>query len=331
VLKWVVWMGLATYAARRAVTSVILFFVSVSIAFFIFRLLGNPVAIMVGPGLPPGAAQVLTAEFGLNKPLWLQFVLFWRNFFHGNLGDSFVYTGTPVLQVIFPTRFINTVVLMGSGMLLSYLVSIPLGLLAGRRYGSMLDRGFSGLSVVLISLPAFWLALIILLVLGFYLGWIPLGGTVTLNRTFSSWWSYAANYMHHLIGPMISIAVFFFGSNFLITRASSANVLRENFIRTFEAADVGEGTIVFRHGLRNAILPELSFMAVQMSFLVAGAIFTESVFSWDGMGSLIYLAVQNSDYPVLQATFIFIAIVVIASNYIADILYGLIDPRVRYD
>lgn len=316
---------------RRAVSSIVLFFVSTSLAFFLFRLLGNPVAIMVGPGLPPGAAQVLTAQFGLNKPLWVQFILFWNNFFHGNLGESFVYTGTPVLQVIFPTRFLNTVILMGSGMFLSYIISIPLGILAGSRYSSFLDRGMSGLSVVLISIPAFWLALIVLLVLGFYLGWIPLGGTVTLNVRFTSWWSYAANYVHHLVGPMLSIAVFFFGSNFLITRASASNVFRENFIKTFEAAGVGERQVVFRHGFRNAILPELSFMAVQMSFLVAGAVFTESVFSWNGMGSLLYLAVQNSDFPVLQAVFIFIAIVVIAANYIADLLYAVVDPRVRYD
>lgn len=324
-------MGLAAYALKRALSSIALFFVSVSFAFFLFRLLGNPVTIMVGPGLPPTAVKVLTAEFGLNRPLWLQFVLFWRNFFTGNLGFSFLYSGVPVLKVIFPTRFLNTVVLMGGGMAISYVISIPLGLIAGRRGGTTLDKGLSGLSVGLISLPAFWLALVILLGLGFYLGWIPLGGTISITHHFSSWWAYSLNYVHHLAGPMLSIAVFFFGTNFLITRASAANVFREDFIRTFEAAGESERRIVFGHGLRNAMLPELSLMAVQMSFIVAGAIFTEAVFSWNGMGSLIYLAVENSDYPVLQGTFIFIVIVVIAANFVADLLYAVIDPRVRYD
>ena len=319
------------YVIRRLLTSVVLFFLAVTVTFVIFRMLANPVTVMIGPGAPPGTAQLLMKQFGLDKPLWDQYCLLWLNLLHGNLDLSFVFTGTPVVDIIFPTKLLNTLILMGCGLLVSIVAGIIAGLYAARNTGSMADRGLVGFSTLLLSIPSFWLALIILLFFGFYLDWIPMGGTVALNVTYTSWLSYALSYLHHLAGPLATISLFFFTSNFLITRASAVNVFQEDFVRTFEAMGIPERAIVLRHGLRNAILPELSLIAVQMSFLIAGAIFTETVFSWNGMGSLIYLAAQNSDYPVLQGIFVFVSILVIVSNFVADILYAVIDPRVRYD
>lgn len=317
------------YLLKRVVINIIVFFVVITLTFLIFRLLGNPITMMIGPGAPPETAQLLTKEFGLDKPLWEQYILFWMNFFKGNLGMSFVFTGESVINVIFPTRFLNTIILMGTGLFSSILISLILGLYSAKNYNGYLDKFMSIFTGILISIPSFWLAMIVLLLFGYYLGWIPMGGTISLSAINKPIFFYILDYLYHLIGPFITITLFFLSSNFLITRGAAYRVFQEDYIKALELFGIKQNKIIFHHALKNSILPELSQIAVQMSYLIGGAIFTETVFSLNGMGSLIYTAVVNLDYPVLQGVFIFMTIVVIVSNFTADILYGIIDPRVR--
>jgi peptide/nickel transport system permease protein len=317
------------YIFKRLIVNIFAFWIIVTVSFLIFRLLGNPITMMIGPGAPPGTAELLTKEFGLDKPLWEQYFLFWINLFHGNMGISFVYTGTNVINVIFPTRFLNTLILMGSGLFFSIIISLLLGLYAAKSPGGKLDKFMSGLTGILISIPSYWLAMIILLIFSFYFGWLPMGGTISPNLRITSLYGYVVDYIYHLVGPLITITIFFLSSNYLIIKSSAQRIFQEDFIKSLRIMGVKENRIIFHHVLKNSILPELSQIAVQMSFLIAGAIFTETVFSLNGMGTLIYIAVTNSDYPVLQGVFIFMSLLVIISNFIADLLYGYIDPRVR--
>jgi len=320
------------YLVKRAASALITLALALVLNFFLFRIMpGDPTRTVVGDfRVTPEIKQALVHQFGLDQPLWVQFGLYLKNLFVGNLGVSFQYRGTPVTSIIFGRRLFNTFILMGSSMGVALIIGIIIGTIAAWKRESKFDIGAVVFSLVTYSMPVFWLGMMIILVFGYYLDWIPIAGTITVGMTYSNVFEYAADYLYHMIGPFVTLTLSFLGFYFLIMRDSILDVFTEDYMLTAKAKGLSDRKILFRHAMRNAMLPMVSLLAVEVTYLFGGATMTETVFSWYGIGRLIYEAVVMADYPVLQGIFVVMSVLVIAANFCADIVYAFLDPRIRY-
>ncbi|RLG47945.1 MAG: ABC transporter permease [Thermoproteota archaeon] len=320
------------YLLKRAASTLVTFALIVVLNFFIFRIMpGDPARAVIGDvRMKPEMREILIKKFGLDQPIWTQFALYLVNLAKGDLGYSFQYPGTPVLDLILGRRMVNTFLLMGTSIGVSLVIGIVLGTVAAWRRGSKLDVGILTFSLVTYSIPTFWMGIMIILILGFYGGAIPLGGTITPGVEYSSWIDYWSDYLHHMVGPTITLVLSFLGYYFLIMRNSLLDVFTEDYMLTARAKGLRDRTILFRHALRNAMLPMISVIALEVVYLFSGATATETVFSWHGLGLLIYESVLRADLPVLQGLFLFISISVLIANFLADVTYAIVDPRIRY-
>ncbi len=324
-------MSLREYVIRRAIESCILLVLATALNFFIFRMMpGNPIAMYIeNPMFSPETKQLLIKRFGLDRPLWEQFLIYFKNMFTGYYGISFRYL-KPVSEIIFSVRLVNTVVLMVSSTLLAVLLGIIFGVISAWRRGTKIDVSMLIVGLVLYSMPVFWLGLLILLVFAYYLGVIPFGGTITRGLRHANLLHFIADYVWHLIPPMSTLTLINFGSYLLIVRNTMLDVLTQDYILTARAVGLDSRTILFSYAMRNAMLPLVTIVALNLAFVMSGAVITETVFSWYGMGRLIYSSVMERDYPVLEATFWFISVMVILANFLSDIVYAYLDPRIRY-
>ena len=320
------------YLLKRGVSALATLALAIVLNFFIFRIMpGDPTRTVVGDfRVTPEIRQLLVHQFGLDKPLWMQFILYIQNLLMGNLGVSFQYRGTPVTSIIFGRRLFNTFILMGSSIGVALIIGIIIGTIAAWKRESKFDISTVVFSLVTYSMPVFWLGMLIILVFGYYLGAIPIAGTQTVGITYSNVFEYAADYLHHMTGPFVTLTLSFIGYYFLIMRDSILDVFTEDYMLTAKAKGLSDRKILFRHAMRNATLPMVSLIAVEVTYLFGGATMTETVFSWYGIGRLIYEAVVMADFPVLQGIFVVMAVVVITANFCADIVYALLDPRIRY-
>jgi peptide/nickel transport system permease protein len=292
---------------------------------------GDPRMALLHENLDPAVRQRVVEQFGLDLSIWQQFRLYLENLFQGDWGRSFtISANTPVTAIIFRSKLVNTVILMGASLILSIFIGMVIGVLAASKRNSVLDKTSIVFFLVTYSMPIFWAGLLILLYLGFYLNIIPLAGTVTRGRHYANFLEYTADYLWHMIGPMITLTLSFIGSFFLLMRSSVLDVFTEDFMESARAKGLSQKTILFGHAMRNAMLPMISVIAVNVPFLISGATVTESVFSWTGIGLLTVQAVVNADYPVLQGIFLLLATVVVLSNFVSDIIYAFADPRIRY-
>ena len=293
---------------------------------------GDPrMALIREAGMDPNVRLRVIERFGLNRPLFEQYVMFIGNLFQGDWGISFSHFNEPVIDVIFGHRLRNTVVLMGSSLLLSIIIGIVMGVVAASRRNSPLDKSSIVFFLVTYSIPIFWMGLLLLLYLGFHLDIIPLAGTITRGRHHANVFEYALDYLWHMVGPAVALALSFIGSFFLLMRDSVLDVFTEDYMEAARAKGLTERTILFKHAMRNAMLPMISVIAVNMTYLISGATMTETVFSWSGLGLLTYNSVLSADYPVLQGIFLLYAAIAVISNFTADVIYAFLDPRIRYD
>lgn len=316
------------YLIKRAFVSLLLFFVTVITNFFIFRLMpGDPTLAVVGMTMTTEMRLKIIERFGLDRSLWEQFVAYIRNTFTGEFGVSFVYN-KPVVEVIFERRFMNTVMLMGPALFLASIVGSVIAIVAAWKRGSKFDLFVVLSTLILYSVPVFFSGLIILLVFSYHLGWIPMGGVETYGAQLNLY-QYVFDYLHHMIAPMFVLVAFMLASYFLVMRNTILDIFMEAYITTAEAKGLSDRDILFKHAGRNALLPTVSLIAVQTSSLISGAILTETVFSWNGIGRLIYDSVLYADYPVLQTVFLIMSLIVILSNFFVDVLYVYLDPRIR--
>jgi len=292
---------------------------------------GDPRMALLHENLDPSVIQQVEAQFGLGLPIWEQYGLYLVNLFRGDWGVSFtISTNTPVVEIIFGRRLVNTLVLMGSSLLLSIIIGMLIGVLAASRRNSLLDKSSIVFFLVTYSMPVFWSGLLILLYLGFYLNLIPLAHTITPGRHYANFFEYAGDYLWHMTGPMIVLTLSFVGSFFLLMRDTVLDIFTKDFMEAARAKGLSEKSILYRHAMRNAMLPMISVIAVNVAYLISGATVTERVFSWSGIGLLTIQAVVNADYPILQGIFLMLATIVVISNFAADIIYAFADPRVRY-
>ena len=219
---------------------------------------------------------------------------------------------------------------MGAALIVSIIIGMLFGVLAAAHRDSLVDTGSTVVFLVAYALPVFWIGVLILYYFGFQLQIIPLAGTITRGYHHVNFIDYMFDYLHHMTGPFIVLTLSFIGGFYLIMRDTVLDVFTQDYILAARAKGLKERTILYGHAMRNAMLPMVSVIAVNVPYLVSGAMMTEYVFSWSGLGLLTYNSVLTVDYPVLQGIFLFLATITLLANFVADILYLYLDPRIRY-
>lgn len=317
------------YLGRKLGQLLLTLLAVVTFNFLLFRVLpGDPIQLYARSGrLTPEAADQLRTLFGLDKPIWEQFLIYLKDLVHGNLGFSLTYR-RPVIDIV-GQRLANTIVLLGAATVLIIGLGIVLGVAAAARRGSKLDTSIVVGSLMMWSFPTFWVGLLLVFAFGVWLGWLPISGISTVGATYSSPLGAPLDVLRHLVLPTLTLALVDIGQFVLITRSSLVDVLTEDFITTAKAKGMSKRRVTWRHGMRNAALPVVTASAIYIGLVVGGAIQVETVFSWPGMGELTYNAVLRRDYPVLEACFLLFAVTVILANFASDLLYLVLDPRVR--
>lgn len=320
------------YLLQRLALMVFSIFLVVTILFFLFRQVPGGVTAMMAPGtLPEEVRQQIIEDYGLNEPLWKQYILYIVNFVQGDLGHSFYY-GQPVATMI-GNRLINTLALMVSAILISYTLGVYLGAHLGWIRGKPLERLEFALVLIARSTPVFWTGLVLLYIFSFELGWFPVGGmrSVTASPEGVIDRFVSLDFVQHAVLPVVSLSIFYTGLPLLLMRNNMLEVVTEDYIQTAKAKGLPRRRIVFLHAARNAILPVVTAFAVAIGFSVGGQVLIETVFSWPGLGREMVNSAIRNDYPMAQATFLLLAVMVIAMNFIADLMYTYLDPRVRIE
>jgi peptide/nickel transport system permease protein len=319
------------YILGKLIEIAIIFFVIMTALFFLFRLSpGDPISKVVDPMLTPEDMRYLIEQMGLDKPYWEQYVIYLKNFFTGNLGVSFHY-GEPVFKII-KERLGWTILLFTSSTILAAFAGVFLGKIAAWNKGSRLDSIMSISALVCYTLFIPWFALLLLWILGFKLGLFPLGGILSPELWVgnASWFVRVLDIIHHMILPLMTLFIINLGSYLLLMRSSMLSVLREDYIITARAKGLSEKVIRNRHAAKNAALPVVTSVGLSLAFSINGGALTEQIFTWPGIGRELIFAVSNNDYPLAQACFLLIALVVLVANLIVDLLYAYLDPRITY-
>jgi peptide/nickel transport system permease protein len=317
------------YLARKITWLVVTLYCVVTFNFLLFHLLpGNPVRLLARSGhLTAQAVAQITRVYGLNHPLPEQYVIYLRDLLHGQLGISYTYR-VPVSQLL--GQYLgNTILLLTAATVLTIVIGVLLGVVAASRHGDGYDSAAVTASVIGWSLPTFWTGLILAFVLGVWLHAFPIFGMETPNAAYTSGLQHAEDIASHLFLPTLTLVVVNVAQFVLVARASVIEVLADDFMLTATAKGLAPSRILWRHAVRNALLPVVTSSALLVGLVVSGAIEVETVFSWPGMGLLVYNAVLNRDYPVIEAAFLVFAVVVLLVNFASDLLYQSLDPRVR--
>jgi len=246
----------------------------------------------------------------------------------GDLGDSFKYKGQPVTQVI-GDRLGPTLVLIGLGEVLAIIVGLALGAYSGWRRGSAVDRVGGGIGLILYSMPYFVIGMPLIIVFAAGLGWFPTSGMLSVGATYASWAEQAFDFARHLVLPLATVSLGLIGGYSILMRAAIAETRAEDYITTARAKGLTDGRILRSHAFPNAMLPMVTIIAINLGYVVGGAITAEIVFNWPGIGTLTVDALSARDYPVLQGIFLMMAVTVVLANLVADLVYGVLDPRVR--
>lgn len=323
------WRWLRSYPARRVAQAVITLFVVATFNFWLFRLLpGDPARLIARESrLSPEAYEQLRESFGLNQPHWEQYLIYLTKIYRFDTGISF-NTRHPVPDLLRPA-LVNTLILIGASLVLIFVIGLAFGIVAGWRRGSRTDTTLTLTALTLWSLPTFWVGLMLVLLFSISLGLLPVAGIRSVAAIYRTPFAETRDVLEHLILPAVTIAIVSAGSIALIMRNSLAEVADEDYMLAARARGLRPRTILWRYGVRNAFLPTFTLMALTLGLLMAGTIQTEVVFSWPGLGLLMYNAVQTRDLPVLEASFFVIAVIVVLATLIADLFYSRLDPRIR--
>jgi peptide/nickel transport system permease protein len=317
------------YVAMRLVKTVLVAVAVVLLSFFLIRVApGDAATVMAGQSgyADEQFMKNLRAEYGLDQPLPVQLWKYVRAVAHGDLGTSYVRR-QPVVTVILE-RLPNTLLLNAFALLVAASGGIWLGSLAARRPGSVGDSAVTVLSMLFYAVPQFWLGMVMVLVFGVWLGWLPPFGIETMGADYTGL-ARLGDVAQHIILPGMTLALYFLASYARLTRASMMEVADQDFVKTARAKGLSERQVARRHILRNALIPLITYAGLQASILVGGSVLVENVFSWPGIGTLASEAVKARDNPLLLGIFIVTAILVCLFNLITDIAYSLADPRVE--
>lgn len=325
-------MGKTNFFVRRTVQLFVTLWAVATALFMLFRLMpGNPTAYIISPQMTPEVRRRLIESYGLNDPLWVQYIRYIENLATFNFGRSFK-TNEQVSDIIL-TYLPNTLVLMLSAFVFAYAIGITMGVLTGWYRGSQFEKGTVVTALVGRSVPSFWVGILVIWVFGATFGVIPLSGMTSIGTESTGFLNmvFSLDFLHHLIAPVLVLAFYYVGYPLLIMRNSMLETLSEDFIDICRAKGLSERTIMFEHAARNAMLPVLTAAAIAVGYAVGGSVLIETVFGWPGIGREMIRAVLRRDYPVAQGTFLVLALSVVMMNFVADLLYGILDPRVTYD
>lgn len=313
------------YILRRLLIAIPVLFGVTVIAYFIMTLApGDAVDMLVDPGLSPEDIALKKQALGLDQPIFVQYVKWLGQLVQGNLGYSF-NNRRPVTERI-GERLGPTLTLAFSALFFSYLLAIPIGVLAAVRQYSVWDYIATVFSFLGVSVPSFFFGLLLIYFFALKLDWFPTGGTHTIGASFS-----LADRLSHLILPMTVLSLQNIGAVMRYTRSSMLDVIHQDYIRAARAKGLQERVVMFRHALRNALIPVITLAGLQFPFLLGGAIITEQIFNWPGMGRLAVEAITQRDYPTIMGINLLAAVMVIIGNLLADVMYGVVDPRIRYE
>ena len=323
-------MNRRDYLLRKIGIALLTLAVVIVLDFFLFRVLpGDPVRAVIGRNvrISKESQELLRIQFGLDKPVFPdQFIDTLGQWAQGNLGVSWS-SRQPVADVL-KAKLGNTLLLVTAGQFFSILLGVALGLFAGWKRKTPVDVGSLTFSLITWAIPTFWLGIILLAAGSTWLG-LPTGGTLSpsnLGKPFLEIWP---DYLYHLFLPTLTFTIVYLGEYMLIMRSSILEVLGEDYILTAKAKGLSHWQVLRRHALKNALLPIVTLVALNLGFTVAGAIYIETVFSYDGLGKLFQEALDKKDFPLLQGAFLLLAVAVIGANLIADVIYTYLDPRVK--
>jgi len=325
---------------RRILFYLVAVWAAVTLNFFIPRLApGNPIASVfarlekTGQTMSPDAIRALEATMGLNPtaPIWVQYLNYLNDMLHGNFGLSFSHYPTPVSDLI-SQGILWTVGLGTVVVVIGFVLGCLIGILVAWKRGTLLDSTLSPALTFLYSIPPFWLALVVVYVFGFSLGWFPFadGYNIYLDINFLDW-NFVSSVIYHGFLPALTLVISSLAGWMLVMRNSMVGILSDDYVLMAQAKGLTQRRVLFMYAARNAILPNVANFALALGFVVSGQVLTEIVFSYPGIGDTLYQAVLNQDYPVIQAMFLIIALGVLGANFLADLLYAALDPRVRID
>lgn len=283
---------------------------------FVFSMIrmipGDPALVMAGPGATMEQIEQLREIWGLKKPLYVQYVIFIQHAFTGDLGRS-IYTGEPAFsEALNGLKYSG--IIAGPAFVITFFLGLAMGVVSAVRYRTLLDQATMLVSVIGVSLPSFWVALILIAIFSVKMRWLPVMGTGSLA---------------HIILPSLTLGTLMLPLVARSSRSSMLDVLSEDYIRTARSKGLMEKVVILKHGLRNALIPVVTIGGVQLGMLIGGAITTETVFSWPGIGRFLVQSIATRDYPAIQAGLLILITVIALLNFLVDLSYGLLDPRIR--
>jgi ABC-type dipeptide/oligopeptide/nickel transport system permease component len=318
-------VGRTDYLIKRASFAIATVFVAITLNFFLFRVLpGDAVRNLSRvPNATPALQHSLEVQFGLDKPKWEQYLIYLKQLAHGNLGVSF--TNQQPVWTNLREDLANTIPMVALGTVVAIFVGIVTGALSAWRRGTRLDQVSTNLAIAFYSFPTQWLALVLLI---YFSAWLPSHGRTNDFLINPSWWEHQQDVLVHMLLPSLTLALTLYGEYTLIVRSAMLETLGEDYVLTARAKGLSQRAIVVGHVFRNALLPTTTLIALSLGYIVAGAILIETVFSWPGIGNAVYQAVIERDYPMLQGAFLVLTISVVFFNFLADLLYFRLDPRI---
>jgi ABC-type dipeptide/oligopeptide/nickel transport system permease component len=298
---------------RMMYAAVSLFLLSVTIFFFV-RVTGDPTVLLVEPGASKADLEALQHDLGLDRSLGVQYMTFMRDLARGDFGRSFYYR-TPVLE-LYLSRLPNSLLLAVAAMAFSLLIGIPSGIMAAVRVGGWWDSGGKLFALLGLSMPSFWVGLLLILFFSVYLGWLPSSGSGTLL---------------HVLMPAFALGWYFAAAHMRLTRSSMLEVLGSEYVKLARLKGLPELRVIAKHAFKNALIPVLTLAGINLVLMVNVAVVVETVFAWPGIGRLLYEGIAFRDFPVVQATVLLAGSMIVVVNLVVDVLYAVIDPRIRYE
>jgi ABC-type dipeptide/oligopeptide/nickel transport system permease component len=300
-------------ARRLAYSSLSLFLLSLTIFLFV-RLTGDPAVLFVEPGASQSDVESVREQFGLDQPIWVQYMSFIASLAHGDLGQSFYYR-IPVFE-LYLSRLPNSLLLALAAMAFSLLIGIPSGILAAVRVNRFWDRAGKVFALLGLSVPSFWIGLVLILFFSVYLEWLPSSGSGTAL---------------HLIMPAFALGWYFAAAHMRLTRSSMLDVLGSEYVKLARLKGLPESLVIAKHAFKNALIPVLTLAGINLVIMINVAVVVETVFAWPGIGRLLYEGITFRDFPVVQGVVLMGGGMIIVVNLLIDVLYAVIDPRIRLE
>ena len=320
---------MSKFILKRLLSGLLTIFIVFSLNFLLIRLApGDPVSTIMGKETNnPEMRQALMEKFGLDKPLYVQYYKTLAQTVKGDLGTSYIYN-RPVSDMVVE-KLGNTILLVVSAAILALIIGTSMGIYAARHEGSLIDSIFSGLCYVLNAVPSFWLGLMMIILFASRLNWFPTNGMINARAGYTGV-QYLLDVLYHMVLPLTTLVLVNLPAYFRISKSSVLQVSNEDFITTFRATGMSEKKIFKKYVFRNAILPVVTVFGISMAFVITGVSLIETVFSWPGMGRLTLTAITQRDYPTLTGIYFIMSVMVAVTMIIVDIVYAMLDPRIRY-